>query len=86
MKLEIQKKNLVVSTSEGLEKKFLFPAVAISLRGERIEAATPVKAPVRSGKSISAVYRDGGIEFEVRVTPGKGNWFFKEVTFTASEE
>ena len=86
MKLEIQKKNLVVSTSEGLEKKFLFPAVAISLRGERIEAATPVKSPVRSGKSISAVYRDGGIEFEVRVTPGKGNWFFKEVTFTASEE
>ncbi|MBE6385122.1 MAG: hypothetical protein E7048_05590 [Lentisphaerae bacterium] len=86
MKLEIQKKSLVVSTAEGLEKKFLFPAVAISVRGERIEAATAVKAPVRFGKSISAVYRDGGIEFEVRVTPGKGNWFFKEVTFRASEE
>ena len=86
MKLDIQKKNLVALTAAGMERKFKFPAVAVSIKGERIEAASPVKGPVRSGKSIIAVYCDGGIEFEIKVTPGRGEWFFKEVTLRSAGE
>ena len=44
MKLDIQKKNLVALTAAGMERKFKFPAVAVSIKGERIEAASPVHA------------------------------------------
>ena len=86
MKLELRKNTLVAVTAEGSEKKFRFPAVALSIKGERIEAATCTAAPRVTGRSITACYCDGGIEFEVKVTPGKGEWFFKEVTFKSTAD
>ena len=80
MKLEIRKNKLVAVTSTGIEKKFDFPAVSVSIKGERIAAATRMGEVVRSGKSLTCRYCDCGIEFEVKVTPGKGEWFYKEVT------
>ena len=86
MKLEIKKNKLVAVTAAGIEKKFDFPAVTVSIKGERIAAATPVGAAVRSGKSLVCRYCDCGIEFEIKVTPGKGEWFSKEVTLRTPME
>ena len=86
MKIRVLKNKLSVSDAVGREMKFQYPAVALSLRGERIEAHTPVTDPVRSGKGFVQRFCDGGIEFEVKVTPGKGQWFFKEITLRSSGE
>ena len=80
MKLQILRKKLAAVTAEGKTKEFAFPAVAVSVNGSRIEAATQVGELKYSGKSITGRYADGGLEFTVKVTPGKGEWFFKEVT------
>ena len=85
MKIEIVKNKLQIVSSEGIEKSFKFPAVALSVKGERIEAATCISEE-RSGKTLVRRYSDGGIEFEVKVTPGKGDWFFKELTLKSSSE
>ena len=80
LKLQLLKNKLTVTSSKGIEKSFKFPAVAVSIKGERIEAATCTGEEI-SGKTICRRYCDGGIEFEVKVTPAaKGDWFFKELT------
>ena len=87
MNLEILKNKLVATDASGASVKFEFPAVAVSISGKRIEAATPAGVMKRSGKSFVCRYLDGGIEFEVRVTPAKkGEWFFKELTIRSSSE
>jgi hypothetical protein len=85
LKLQVIKNKLTVISSAGMEKSFKFPAVAVSIRGERIEAATLI-GEENSGKTICRRYCDGGIEFEVKVTPAaKGDWFFKELTLKTAE-
>ena len=85
MKIEIVKNKLQALSSAGIEKSFKFPAVAVSIKGERIEAATCVSEE-SSGRTLVRRYADRGIEFELKVTPGKGDWFFKELTLKSSSE
>ena len=86
MILQILKNKLCATASDGTVMKFSFPAVAVSVNGERIEAATPVGEVKRSGRSFICCYLDRGIEFELKVTPGKGDWFFKELTLKSSSD
>ena len=80
IQLSIQGNLLTVSPSSAPAATFDFPAAAISVRGERFEAKTPVAPPEKLKSGIwKAVYADGPFTFTVTVTPGKGDWFFKEV-------
>lgn len=80
IQLSIQGNKLTVSPSSAPARSFEFPAAAISVRGERFEAVTPVAPPEKLKSGIwKAVYADGPFRFTVTVTPGKGDWFFKEV-------
>ena len=80
IQLSIQGNLLTVSPSSAPAATFDFPAAAISVRGERFEAKTPVAPPEKLKSGIwKAVYADGPFRFTVTVTPGKGDWFFKEV-------
>ena len=79
MQLQMLKNKLRAITALGRKTDFDFPAAALSLKGRRIEARTPAGPVKTSGKRIVCTYRDGGVTFEVKVYPGRGEWFFKEL-------
>ena len=86
MQLQILKNKLQAVTASGKKKTFDFPAAALSLNGRRIEAHTPAGEVKRSGGKLVCRYADGGVTFEIRVFPGKGDWFFKELILKSASE
>ena len=78
--LSLEGNCLTVHTASGISRTFGFPAAAISVNGKRIEARTSV-APVVpvSGGGWCTSFADGHFHFIVTVTPGEGDWFYKEV-------
>ena len=85
MKIQLIKNKLKAFSAQGIEKTFAFPAAAVSINGQRIEAATLTGSEDR-GTTLIRRYTDCGIEFEIKVTPSKGDWFFKELTLKSTEE
>ena len=85
MKIQLIKNKLKALSAQGIEKTFAFPAAAVSINGQRIEAATLTGSEDR-GTTLIRRYTDCGIEFEIKVTPSKGDWFFKELTLKSAEE
>ena len=78
--LSLEGNCLTVHTASGISRTFDFPAAAISVNGKRIEARTSVTPVVPvSGGGWCTSFADGHFHFTVTVTPGEGDWFFKEV-------
>ena len=86
MKISVFENKLTVTGALGRKKSFEYPAAALSIGGKRIEAVTPVSAVEKAGRGFVQRFSDGGISFEVKVYPGKGEWFFKEVTLKSSQD
>ena len=82
MKLVFCKNILTVKSNAGEEQSFAFPAVTLSLSGRRIKARTLLETEKLKGGGFRARYKDGGLVFDIRVTPGRHNCFFKEVEIT----
>ena len=84
LSLHLAGNQLTVQSGSGIAKTFDFPAAAISIKGERIEVRTPAAPPLPLPEGgWRAEFADGPCRFTVTVTPGNGEWFFKQVEVTS---
>ena len=80
VKLSLDNGVLCAVTPDGLYRKFSFPAAAVSFDDERFEASVPAGNPLPlPNGGWMAEFSAGPCRFKVTVTPGEGNWFFKQV-------
>ena len=84
IKLFLEGNTLKAVTPAGESRCFAFPAVATAFNGMRIEAKTQV-SEIRqlADGSLQTEFTDGSCRFKITVTPGSGNWFFKQVEISS---